>query len=87
MSHTSAPRAIFFFKMETRPFLCAHGNDFVEREKVRLEKGTHDRSNVSKEAGGYRSRSPSAMGTGGLTAGQGYWGLRRKDVDVRSVGH
>lgn len=55
---------------------------------MRLEKGTHDRrSNVSKEAGGYRSRSPSAMGTGGLTAGQGYWGLRRKDVDVRSVGH
>lgn len=73
--------------METRPLVCAHGNDFVGREKVRVEKGTNDRSNVSKEAGGYRSRAPSALATGGLAAGQGYWGLRRKDADARSVGH
>lgn len=64
----------FFFFLKWKPdlFYVLHGNNFVEREKVKVEKGTNDRSNVSKEAGGNRSRAPSAMAIGGLAAGQGY---------------
>lgn len=71
----------------TGPLLCAHGNNPVAREKVRLEKGRNDRSNVPKQAGGYRSRALSVLATGGQAARQGCWGLTKKGVNARCVGH